>query len=179
METPRSPLDLTLWSWEARLVLEGFLEAVSLFCPEAGRKKEGRPGEMRAGPTQGSKRSGPRCQGHHPSTRKEPEAGSAPAWELETLEGVVIAPWCLQGLWAVGGVALKFPRHLGPEPGRGLARPRPPGPQAGGAFQRRRGASEDRAACTWGHTLLGGLHTAQLTGEVRQGFQVEGVQAAR
>ena len=24
-------------------------------------------------------------------------------------KAVVIAPWCLQGLWAVGGAALKFP----------------------------------------------------------------------
>lgn len=108
---PQGPLDLTLWSWEARLVLEGFLEAVSLFCPEAGRKKEGKTGRDEGRACKEARGAGPGARGTTPQLGRSQSWFPAPAWELETLEGVVIAPWCLQGLWAVGGVALKFPRR--------------------------------------------------------------------
>ena len=88
---------MTLWSWGARLVLEGFLEAVSRLCPEARRRKEGKTWRDEGRACKEARAAGPGARGTTCQLGRSQSWFPAPAWELETAEGAVIAPWCLRG----------------------------------------------------------------------------------
>ena len=105
--------------WEARLVLEGSLEVVGWHSGEARRRSLERWGQV----WQGGGRSRPRPLAPHcaPAPPFSFEGARrwfpASAWEPETAEGAVIAPRCLQGVWAMGEAALKFPPPQALSPG--------------------------------------------------------------
>lgn len=108
--------------------LEGVLEWWAGTQERPGGGGGAKCGEMGPRPGRQEARALPSRWDHTEPAQWEPQAPplrsegagsrfSAPAWEPETTEGVVIAPRCLQGMWAMGEAALKSPPRQPLSPG--------------------------------------------------------------
>lgn len=86
--TSRPSRPVAPWPWEAKLVLEGFLEGVAWYFGEARRREQGEEaGEVRAGREEGGRgRSGPQ-RGTTPQLRRRRSWFPAPAWEPRPQRG--------------------------------------------------------------------------------------------
>lgn len=149
----------TRWLMGGRPGLEGVLEWWAGTQERPGGGRGTKCGEMGAGPCREEGGAHPSHWGH---TEPEPQAPPlssegarswfpAPAWEPETTEGAVIAPRCLQGMWAMGEAALKFPpRQVLSPGGASPGHPSWPSGEMGG----NRGSEPQEPGTLWAHVLL-------------------------